>query len=41
MSLRAKIILGFIAVLVVWLFVLIFMSLGGGLSGSIVPRSAL
>ena len=41
MSLRAKIIFGFILVLVVGLFVLLFMGLGGKLKGGVVPRSAL
>ena len=41
MSLRAKIIFGFILVLVIGLFILLFMGLAGKLKGSMVPRSAL
>ena len=41
MSLRAKIIFGFILFLMVGLFTLLFIGLGGKLNGVVIPRSAL
>lgn len=41
MNIRAKIIVGFVLILLVGLFVLLFMGLSGKLNGGVVPRSAL
>ena len=41
MSVRAKIIIGVLIILVVGFFLLLFRGLGGDLGGGVIPRSAL